>query len=215
MSSFWRLTRLAKKRLAALVVVMVCLWAPSAARSNGDPASDYLLVQNAFLPFSPKIDSNEVQRLNALLRESHKADFPIRVALILSPSDLGTAFSLFGKPQKYAAFLGLELSFVYRERLLVVMPNGYGYTVNADPDPKASAVLKPLPPPGRDATNEVKAAIVAVQRLAAAEGHRLAVPAGGGSASRDRLVIAAAVTAGIALIAAFVLYRRREQPADS
>ncbi len=94
------------------------------------------------------------------------------------------------------------------------MPNGYGYTVNADPDPKASAVLKKLPPPGQNAT-KVQAAIVAVQRLAAAEGHRLAVPTGGGSASRDRLMIAAAVTAGIALIAAFVVYRRREQPADT
>jgi hypothetical protein len=206
---------LAEKWLAALVVVIVCLGAPSVARANGDPASDYLLVQNVFLPFNAKIDQNEVQRLNALLRESQKADFPIRVALILSPSDLGTAFSLLGKPQKYAEFLGLELSFVYRDRLLVVMPNGYGYTVNADPDPKASAVLRKLPPPGRDATKEVKAAIVAVQRLGAAEGHRLTVPKGGGSASRDRLTIAAAVTAGIALIAAFVLYRRRERPADT
>jgi hypothetical protein len=205
---------LAKQWLAALVLVTACLGAPATARANGDPASDYLLAQNVFLPFTTKIDNNEVQRLNALLRESQKAGFPIRVALILSPSDLGTAFSLFGKPQKYAAFLGLELSYVYRNRLLVVMPNGYGYTVKADPDPKASAVLKKLPPPGRNATKEVQAAIVAVQRLAAAEGHRLAVPKSGGSTGRDRLTIAAAVTAAIALIAAFVLYRRREQPAD-
>jgi hypothetical protein len=206
---------LAKQVLAALVVVTACLCAPAAARANGDPASDYLLAQNVFLPFTTKIDNNQVQRLDALLRESHQEGFRIRVAVILSPSDLGTAFSLFGKPQKYAAFLGLELSFVYRGRLLVVMPNGYGYTVNADPDPKGTAVLKNLPPAGRDATKEVKAAIVAVQRLAAAEGHRLAVPKVGGSGNRDRLTIAAAVTAAIALIAAFVLYRRRERPAGS
>jgi hypothetical protein len=206
---------LAKERLAVLLVVTACLCAPAAARANGDPASDYLLAQSVFLPFTTKIDNNEVQRLDALLRESHKAGFRIRVAVILGPSDLGTAFSLFGKPQKYSAFLGLELSFVYRDRLLVVMPNGYGYTLNANPDPKATAVLKKLPPPGRDATKEVEGAIVAVQRLAAAEGHRLAVPKGGSSASRDRLTIAAAVTAAIALIAAFVLYRRRERPASS
>jgi hypothetical protein len=206
---------LAKQWLAAVVVVTACLCVPAVARANGDPASDYLLAQNVFLPFTTKIDNNEVQRLDALLRESHKAGFRIRVAVILSPSDLGTAFSLFGKPQKYSAFLGLELSFVYRDRLLVVMPNGYGYTLNADPDPKATAVLKKLPPAGRDATKEVQAAIVAVQRLAAAEGHRLAVPKGGSSAGRDRLTIAAAVTAAIALIAAFVLYRRREPPAGS
>jgi hypothetical protein len=206
---------LAKRRLAALVLVAASLCAPAVSRANGDPASDYLLAQNVFLPFTAKIDNNEVQRLDALLRESHKTGFRIRVAVILSPSDLGTAFSLFGRPQKYAAFLGLELSYVYRDRLLVVMPSGYGYTVNADPDPKGTALLKTLPPAGRDATKEVKAAIVGVQRLAAAEGHRLAVPKGGGSASRDRLTIAAAVTAGIALIAAFVLYRRREGPAGS
>jgi hypothetical protein len=201
--------------MAGLAVVLVCLCAASVARANGDPASDYLLTQSTFLPFTAKIDNDEVQRLNALLREAHKAGFPIRVAVILNPADLGTAFSLYGKPQKYAAFLGLELSFVYRDRLLVVMPNGYGYALNADPDPKASAVLKKLPPPGRDATKEVKAAIVAVQRLAAAQGHRVAAPKGGGSASRDRLTIAAAVTAGVALLAGFVLYRRRRRPAEN
>ena len=144
-----------------------------------------------------------------------KAGFPIRVAVIRNPSDLGTAFSLYGKPQKYAAFLGLELSFVYRDRLLVVMPNGYGYALNADPDPKASAVLKKLPPPGRDATKEVEAAIVAVEKLAAAQGHPVVAPKGGSSANRDRLTIAAAVTAGIALLAGIVLYRRRGRAAQN
>lgn len=193
----------------------VCLCAPSVARANGDPASDYLLTQSVFLPFTTKIDRNEVQRLDALLREADQKHFRIRVAMILSPSDLGTAFSLIGKPEKYAQFLGLELSFVYRGRLLVVMPNGYGYAINGDPDPKTSAVLKKLPAPGRDATKEVQAAIVAVQRLAAVEGRRLAVPKVGGSTGRDRLTIAAAATAGIALIAAIVLYRRRQRPAGT
>ena len=198
-----------------LVVVTVCLCAPSAARANGDPASDYLLAQSVFLPFTTKIDGGAAKRLGVALGEANKQHFRIRVAVILSPSDLGTAFSLFGKPQKYAEFLGLELSFVYRDRLLVVMPTGYGYSVNGDPDAKASALLKKLAPPGRSATKEVEAAIVAVQRLARVAGHRLVVPKGGGSAGRDRLTIAAAVTAAIALAAAFVLYRRRERPAGS
>jgi hypothetical protein len=206
---------LANRRLVALVVLTVCLCAPAAARANGDPASDYLLSQNLFLPFTTKIDSGAVKRLDGTLREAQRQHFRIRVAVILSPSDLGTAFSLFGKPQKYSEFLGLELSFVYRDRLLVVMPTGYGYSVKGDPDPKASAVLKKLPPPGRNATKEVEAAIVAVQRLAAAGGHRIAVPTGGGSAGRDRITIAAAVTAGIAFAAALVLYRRRERPAGT
>jgi hypothetical protein len=202
------------KRLVALVAVAVCLSVPSLALADGDPASDYLLTQNSFLPFTTKIDQTSVKRLNALLAAAKAQKFPIRVAVILSPSDLGTAFSLFGQPEKYVRFLGLELSFVYRGRLLVVMPSGYGYAVKGDPDPKASSVLTKLSPPGRDATKEVEAAIVAVQKLAAAEGRRLAVPkVSGGSSSRDRLTIAAVATAGIALIAAIVLYRRRDRPA--
>jgi hypothetical protein len=200
------------KRFVALVVATVCLTTPSLGRANGDPASDYLLTQNLFLPFTTKIDQTSVKRLNALLVEAKSQHFPIRVALILSPSDLGTAFSLLGQPEKYVRFLGLELSFVYRGRLLVVMPSGYGYAVNGDPDPKASALLKKLTPPGRDATKEADAAVLAVQRLGAAAGHRLAVPKVSGSSGRDRLTIAAAATAGIALIAAIVLYRRREKP---
>jgi len=54
-----------------------------------------------------------------------------------------------------------------------------------------------------------------VQRLAAAEGSNLAAPKVGGSTGRDRLTIAAAATAGIALIAAIVLYRRRQRPAGT
>ena len=204
---------MARSRFALLVVAAACLWSPSTGQANGDPASDYLLTQRVFLPFTTKIDQNEVTRLNGLLRDADQKRYRIRVALILSRSDLGTAFSLFGKPGKYAQFLGLELSFVYRGRLLVVMPNGYGYAVNGDPDPKASVPLKKLPAPGPNATKEVQAAIVAVQRLAAVEGHRLVVPKVGGSTGRDRLTIAAAATAGIALIAAIVLYRRRKLPA--
>jgi hypothetical protein len=198
-----------------LGAVTVFLSVPPVALANGDPASDYLLTQSVFLPFTTKVDHNEATRLSALLRDAEQKKFRIRVAVILSPTDLGTAFSLFGMPEKYAQFLGLELSFVYRDRLLVVMPNGYGYAVNGDPDPKASAVLKKLPGPGPDATKEVQAAMVAVQRLAAAEGRRLTVPKVGGSTGRDRLTIAAAATAGIALIAAIVLYRRRERPAGT
>jgi hypothetical protein len=203
------------KRLVVLGAVTVFLSVPPVALANGDPASDYLLTQSVFLPFTTKVDQNEVTRLSNLLRDAEQKKFRIRVAVILSPTDLGTAFSLFGNPEKYAQFLGLELAFVYRDRLLVVMPNGYGYAVKGDPDPKASAVLKKLPAPGRSTTKEVDAAIVAVQRLAAREGHRLAAPKVGDSAGRDRLTIAAAATAGIALVAAIVLYRRREKPAGA
>jgi hypothetical protein len=171
-------------------------------------------VQKLFLPFNARVDNSKVKQLNAVLDAAQRDNFPIRVAVILSPPDLGTAFSLFRKPQHYAEFLGLELAFVYRGRLLVVMPNGYGYSVKGNPDPKTSTLLKPLPPPGRDATKEVEGAEAAIRKLASASGHRLVVEkAGGGSTTRDRITIAAAATAGIALFAAVVLYRRQRRSA--
>ena len=92
------------KRLTLLAVAVVALGLPATARANGDPASDYLLVQKLFLPFTAKIDQTEVKRLEAVLTAADRANFPIRVAVILSPSDLGTAFSLYRKPQHYAEF---------------------------------------------------------------------------------------------------------------
>jgi hypothetical protein len=199
------------KRLAVLVAAGA-LCVPAVARANGDPASDYLLVQSVFLPFNAKIKPEAASRLSAVVQAADKAKFKIKVALIASRYDLGTAFSLYNKPQRYAEFLGFELSFVYRDRLLVVMPNGFGYSVKGKPDRKASRALKGLPGPGKDATKQAEAATTAVRRLAAAAGRRLSAPAGGGgSAARDRLTIAAAATAGIALLAGLVLYRRQRR----
>jgi hypothetical protein len=199
------------RRAAALVAVGLFLALPGAARANGDPASDYLLVRDSFLPFTSGIDKGAAERLDETLKAADKGDYKIKAAIIHAPTDLGTAFSLFRKPQRYAQFLGLELSFVYRGRLLVVMPNGYGYAVNGKPDPKANRVLARVTPPGADATKEVEAATRGIQRLAAADGHRLEVSSDGGSETRDRITIAAAATAGIAVIAAIALYRRQRK----
>jgi hypothetical protein len=50
-----------------------------------------------------------------------------------------------------------------------------------------------------------------VQALASASGVQVTAPKGGGTTARDRITIAAIATAGIALIAAFVLYRRQRR----
>jgi hypothetical protein len=197
----------------AIGALAVALLMPGVAQANGDPASDYLLVQKVFLPFGAKVDADASERLQKLLDAAAKQKFPIRVAVILSKNDLGTAFSLFRKPQRYAEFLGIELSFIYSDRLLVVMPNGFGYAVNGDPVPRISRMLKNVPSPGPDATSEVRAATAAVQRIAAAEGRKIEVA--GDSTTRDRITIAAAATAGVALLAALLLYRRQRQPSET
>jgi hypothetical protein len=205
------------KRVAALGATVAVLAFPAVARANGDPASDYLLVQKLFLPFTTKIDQTEVKRLNAVLTAADRDNFKIRVAVILSPSDLGTAFSLYRKPQRYAEFLGLELAFVYRGRLLVVMPNGYGYSVGGKPNAAGGRVVKTLPPPGQDATKQVEGASEAIRKLAAASGRQLPASGGGGGGSktRDRITVAAgavALAAGLAAIVFWRRERRRETP---
>lgn len=190
-------------------MALVWLVLPSAAAAHGDPANDHLVAQDVFLPFNAKVDAGATKRLNNMLASADKAGLKIKTAVILGPGDLGTAFSLIHKPQRYAEFLGRELAPAYGHRLLVVMPNGFGYSVKGNPDPKAARLLKTIPPPGADATKEVEAATLAVQRLAAAEGHRLVISSGGGSQARDRITIAAAATLAVAAFAGFVLYRRR------
>jgi hypothetical protein len=202
---------LARRRGAALAALLACaLVAPSQARADGDPASDYLLVQNVFLPFDLKPDSGAAKQLTTIVREAGAAGFKIKVALIGSRFDLGAVPQLFAQPQPYAQFLGQELSFVYRGRLLVVMPNGFGYAVGGAPAPAARRVLAGVAKPGSDATKLVESATVAVQRLAGAAGHALALPkrSGNGTAWGDRIKIAAAVAAVLIAGAAVVLFRR-------
>ena len=122
-------------RRVAIVGVLLLLATPAVAHANGDPASDYLLVQSTFLPFNAKVDPKAAKELADTVRAANEKGFKIKVAVIGSRYDLGTAFSLYNKAQKYAEFLGLELSFQYRDGLLVVMPNGYGYTINGKADP--------------------------------------------------------------------------------
>ena len=190
---------------------MVCLCFPAAAGANGDPASDYLLVQSVFLPFNAKIDPRAAAGLSDTIREAGSSGFKVKVALIGSRYDLGTAFSLYNKAQRYSEFLGLELSFQFRGHLIVVMPNGFGTSIGGKADAHGITALKALPAPGKDVTKQAQAATSAVRRLAAAYGHAVSPPSGGGGGSqgRDRITIAAAIVALVALLAGIVFIRRK------
>jgi len=200
---------------ATFVAVLLLLCTPAVAHANGDPASDYLLVQSIFLPFNAKVDAGANKELADTIRTADKSGFPIKVAVIGSRYDLGTAFSLFNKAQKYAEFLGLELSFQYHDHLLVVMPKGFGYSIGGKPDPTGARVLGALPAPGSTATKQVEAATAAIRKLAAASGKPLSRTAGGGGGSktRDRITIAAGAVALAALLAAIVFWRRERAAA--
>jgi hypothetical protein len=165
--------------VCVLAVALLC--APVPALADGDPASDMLLVQNVFYPFSPPVAPAIQRTLNAETAAAKRAHFPIKVALIASPADLGAIPSLFAKPQQYADFLDQEISFFGgKQLLLVVMPNGYGVQGLT---PSGTAAARKLPPPaGRASDDLARAAIAAVPKLAAAAGHPVGAVSGGSSA---------------------------------
>jgi hypothetical protein len=168
------------KSVAAASIVVVALavgWVPGSARADGDPASDVLVAQTLCLPWDAGVSADQQAQLTALLRKAEHNGYPLRVALIASSADLGSVTELWGRPQAYADFLGDELSLVYRGTLLVIMPDGFGvYRLNGSLGPEQAALTGM-----RQAVAGASlgtAALLAVQRLAAAAGHPLSIPRG-------------------------------------
>jgi hypothetical protein len=144
----------------------------TAARADGDPASDVLATQPLFLPQDANASARQQVELGELLSSAVRNGYPIRVALIGSATDLGSVTELWRQPQNYADFLGQELSLVYHGPLLVVMPNGFGlYHASGASRP----ALAGLPEAGT-ASGIAAFALAAVQRLARAAGHALPAP---------------------------------------
>jgi hypothetical protein len=199
---------------AALAVIAAALLVQSAL-ADGDPASDYLISQQVFLPFNAKVSTKAAGELTGLLADSKQKGFPLKVAVIASRYDLGAVPSLFGKPQSYASFLGQEDYYFFKDELLVVMPNGYGLYKHAGLPAADKAAIKALPAPGTAKGDQlVAAAVHAVRVLAARHGVTLSAPSSTGTSSRagDRAKIAAGVLALCALaIGARLVLRRRER----
>jgi len=98
------------------------------------------------------------------------------VAVIGSPTDLGSVPVFFGRPAPYAKFLDAELQSAWKGKLLVVMAAGYGMRDHTKPYPAGAKALRGLPPPA-DGTPDalMAAATVAVRKLAASEGVKVPV----------------------------------------
>jgi hypothetical protein len=197
--------------ITGLALVTMVL-APATALSDGDPASDELIGANVFYPFSPAVDARLAKELNAEATAAGLVHFPIKVALIDSPADLGAIPSLFTKPQQYADFLDQEISFAgTKQPLLVVMPNGYG--VRGLNDRAAEAVAKLKPPAGSRSDDLARAAIVAVSKLAEAAGHPISGAPGGSEAGDgggpSQFAVGALVFVAVAASAGVVWLRRR------
>ncbi|HEX7311935.1 MAG TPA: hypothetical protein VF232_12220 [Gaiellaceae bacterium] len=189
-----------RRRLLAAVLAAGCIVVP-AAHADGDPASDYLLSQDTFLPFDANISKEQAEQLNTVVADAKKKGFAVKVAVIAKPFDLGAVPSLYGKPKTYARFLGQELFFLYKGRLLIVMPTGYGASRGGKPLPSAQRVLDTMPARGEGGAALTAAAAQAVQRLAAQNGVRVEIPpvASGNSETSDRIMIAA-IAGGLVLL---------------
>jgi hypothetical protein len=182
------------------------------ARADGDPASDYLITQPVFFPYDGKFSPELEGRLLALAREAKAQGFPIKVALIPDSYDLGSVTVLWRRPKLYARFLGEEDASFFKQRLLIVMPNGFGFYRPGHPVDAEYATLAKIPiPPGDDGL--VQAAISGVQALAAADGVKLAAPSHVTTPaqrnSHDRIVIIVAAAVALALAGLLRLALRR------
>jgi len=198
-------------RAAALIATLLAAAAlAGTARADGDPASDYLLSQKAFFPFSVKYPQNRQDQLSALLADANAKGYPIRVALIANKSDLGAVTSLWGQPRTYAHFLGQELTFLYKGPLLVVMPAGLGFNHGKQTTTREYAVLKHVPKPASTDTL-IDTAELAVQKLAAAHGVTVApqAVASSGRSYGTIGVIAGALAVILGAAAVVLLLRRR------
>jgi hypothetical protein len=188
------------KRLAVVMVVLAVCIAAGTARADGDPASDYLLGSQVFFPFDAKIPKAKQQELIATLADANRKGYKIRAALIYSAYDLGAVTSLWRKPQTYAQFLSEEIRFVYAKRLLIVMPNGFGFYWHGHSNTREQRLLAKIPVKPTPA-GVVDAAKEAVVQLAVADGVKVE-PAGakGPSRGKQRIVIVLVVVAVTALL---------------
>jgi hypothetical protein len=190
-----------------VLIGLLVLAMAGSARADGDPASDVLIGQRFFLPQDAGFSSSQQAQLGALLAAAERSGFPLRVAVIASPTDLGSIAQLWRAPTAYAQFLDQELSLVYRGTLLVVMPRGLGLAGPAVHRPAGPAALRSLGGSAAPGPALGRQTIAGVERLAASVGHPLAAratissptPSSGGSA----LPLIALVIGGILVILAW------------
>lgn len=143
------------------------------AQADGDPGSDVLVYQDLFVGSTAGVSIPQQARFGELLKAADRSGFPIRVAIVGSRADLGSVTSLWRQPQAYARFLGIELSLAYKQRLLVVMPNGIGFNWPGHPSGPAYRALAGIRV-GAGGAGLLAAAQAGVRKLADADGVKLA-----------------------------------------
>jgi hypothetical protein len=206
--------------LPVLAVAAMLVLLPATARADGDPASDILLLQDVYLPYSPGVPADLGRTITDLLKTTRKAGFPLKVAIIAGPKDLGAVPQFFSRPQSYAPFLESEIAFNAKKPLLVVMPTGYGGAGLAKRTQGGlTGLVRPKSAAGEDLG---RAAVGAILKLSKADGHPVTAPklpkassaGGGGGGSTSPLIVFGVPVALLAIGGALAALRRR-QDADA
>ncbi len=207
------MTRARRRRVAALAAA-ASLATPVAARADGDPASDVIISQNVFFSYT-KLPQSSKEALGRVVAEANRGGYTVRVALIGNRFDLGSVPVFWQKPQQYAKFLSQELlgPAPYTNRVLTVMPNGFGLSRSGKELPSDRRALDAVPSAQTRGEDIAAAGVRAVKQLAVLHGVEVnaTAPGKGGGANRGRLVIAGAALAvvALALAAVFAVFRSR------
>ena len=177
----------------------------STAQAHGDPASLYLHTRQVYIPTDVPFPAAKKQRLTRLLAAANADGLTIRVAIVADSYELGAVPQLWRRPRVYAGFVGEELKTEakYRGRVLVVMPNGFGFHWDGHSPLREYALLEQIPI-RRGNAGLIDAAIVAVRRLAADAGVKVTIPTGVVTPAeqnrRDRVTIVLAALAALAVL---------------
>ncbi len=190
-----------------LLVLLLGAVSAGTASADGDPASDMLIAQNVFYPYRSQVPRPLQQRLDEAVAAVHRAHFPLKVALIAHRVDLGSITPLYGLPQRYARFLGIELSYYRKVPLLVVMSDGFGSV--GLPSKLERLVQEAGPPSSTTGAGLAAAALSLVTQLESElrVGHLSRVGTGSNSTPRTRtilllaLILAALLVGGLLIIA--------------
>jgi hypothetical protein len=171
---------------AAGLLVTPVAWA------DGDPASDVLIGQDAFVSYvvAPKL----ARQITAAVAAANKSGYRVKVAMIATRTDLGLVQGLWQKPETYARFLGSELRFFYKGRLVIEMPNGFGVSaIKGDVSRERRILAGTKPATGSEGM--AQSLLEALRKLAPAS----AVAGKSGSDLYDRVLIG--VGAAVLLVA--------------
>ncbi len=168
-----------------------------AALADADPASDTLLIDDAFYPYQPNTPAPVRAALEHALAEIHTTGLDLKVAIIRSPVDLGGIPELFGQPQRYVKYLDYELSYQHPQPLLVVMPDGVAIA-----DAGSASAVHGITIDARDGSAGLaETAMAAVERIASARGKpiaapEVATPSGGAPVALIGVIVAALLALG-------------------